>query len=265
MNDRFRRTDPGREDVVEGRQPVLEALRSGRGRIHKILVATGAAPGLGSLVHLALEMGIPVQQVERKSLDALSPSGSHQGVLALAAARDYVDLEEVVARSRDSSHPPLVIIADGVEDPRNLGALLRVAGAVGAGGVIIPKRRAAGLTSAVARASAGALEYIGVARVPNLASVLEELKGKGFWIVGMDSSQGVAPWEVDLTVPVAMVVGGEGRGLRRLLAEKCDFLVRLPMLGRLSSLNVVTAVAAVAYEAVRQRHAMNQGGPHQEN
>lgn len=230
---------------------MLEALRSGR-ELNRIMVARGAGGSVDEILHLARKAGVPVQRVERARLDALARSRAHQGVLAWGSPRAYVEVEDILRRARARSEPPLVLVLDGIQDPRNFGALLRTAEATGVHGAIIPKRRAAPLTPAAGKASAGAVEHLPVARVPNLARVLEELKEEGLWVVGAEAG-GRVPWEVDLAGPLALVIGGEGRGMGRLVREKCDILVGLPMLGHVSSLNAGAAAAAILYEAIRQK------------
>lgn len=243
------------EDRIVGRNPVLEALRAGR-PIHKLLIARGATEGSVRVIRAqAREQGIPVQEVDRARLDELAGTPHHQGVVALAAARAYVDVDTILARARQRGEDPLVLILDGIEDPQNLGSLIRTADACGAHGVIIPARRAAGLTAAVAKASAGAVEWVPVARVTNLARTLEALKAAGLWICGTGPDAPTAYYEARLTGPLGVVIGSEGRGMHRLVAEKCDFTVRIPMKGQVGSLNAAVAGAVILYEVVRQRAA----------
>lgn len=240
-------------ETVEGRNAVLEALRSGR-PLNKIFIARGIRPAfLAQLQQLARKRGVVVQEVDRKRLDEMAVTRNHQGVIAQAMPKEYVCLEDILAIARDRQEDPFLLLLDGIEDPYNLGALLRTAEAAGVHGVVIPKRRAAGLTAAVARASAGAVEYVAVARVPNLAQCIEELKSLSIWVVGSDPQGKDLYAGVDLTGPIAIVIGGEGHGIHRLVKEKCDFLVRLPMRGRISSLNASVAGSLVLYEVVRQR------------
>ncbi len=227
---------------IEGRNPVLEALRSGR-TINRILVAKGAREGsIREIVALARQQGIIVQEVARERLDAMARGRNHQGVIALAAAHRYWDLDEVLER-----------VLDGIEDPQNLGSLLRTADAAGVHGVIIPERRAVGLTETVAKVSAGAVEYVPVARVTNIARTLDLLKEQGYWVVGTHQQAEQLYYEAGLTGPLAVVIGSEGRGMSRLVGEKCDFTVRLPMLGHVTSLNAAVAGAILLYEIRRQR------------
>lgn len=237
-----------------GRHPVLEALRAGR-PINKILLAEGASPRLmAPLLAAAREQGVPVQQVPRRKLDELVPAAVHQGVAAAVAARAYAEVADLLARARERGEMPFLIVLDGIEDPHNLGAILRTADAVGAHGVIIPKRRSAQLTPAAVKASAGAAEHVPVARVANIARTLEGLKAEGLWVVGTDAQADQDYRTADYAVPLALVVGSEGRGMSRLVRETCDVLVRLPMVGRITSLNAAVAAALLMYEVFRARH-----------
>jgi 23S rRNA (guanosine2251-2'-O)-methyltransferase len=238
---------------LEGRNPVLEALRAGRA-INKLLVAKGSQEGsIRQIIALAKEAGIIVQEQDRSRLDALAEGRAHQGVIALVAAHRYYEVEEILERAKAKGEDPLVLILDGIEDPQNLGSLLRTADAVGAHGVIIPERRAVGLTETVAKVSAGAVEYVPVARVTNIARTIEELKEQGFWVVGTHQDGKELYYQARLTGPLAVVIGSEGKGIGRLVAEKCDFMVRLPMLGHVTSLNAAVAGAILLYEIRRQR------------
>ncbi|NLU36080.1 MAG: 23S rRNA (guanosine(2251)-2'-O)-methyltransferase RlmB [Clostridiales bacterium] len=240
------------EQIIEGRNPVLEALRSGR-TIDRLLVARGASEGtMREIISRARERGIKVQEEDRKRLDQISGSGSHQGVIAYAAPYQYAEVEEIIRRAKEKGEHPFLIILDEITDPQNLGAIIRTAECSGAHGVIIPKHRSAGLTPAVAKASAGAVEYMPVARVTNLARLLDQLKDQGIWVAGADMD-GTDYTGLDLTGPVALVIGSEGQGIRRLVKEKCDFLARIPMKGRIGSLNASVAAGILMYEVVRQR------------
>jgi len=240
-------------DNIEGRNPVLEALRAGR-TINKILVAKGEKEGsIRQIIALAREQGIVVQEVDRAKLDSISTSYSHQGVIALAAAKNYVDVDDILNAAEQKAEPPFIIVLDEINDSNNLGSILRTADAVGAHGIIIPKRRAVGLTSAVAKASAGAIEYVPVARVTNIAQTIEYLKKKNIWVVGTDANSEKSFYNSDLTGAIALVVGSEGEGIGRLVREKCDFTVSIPMMGKISSLNAAVAAAVVMYEIRRQR------------
>lgn len=235
-----------RYDQVEGLNAVLEALRGPR-EVEAVYVAKGARRE-----ELA-GAGVPIFEVEREELNRMSATRSHQGVIARVSPFRYVELDELVGTRGDE--PSLLLALDGVEDPMNLGSLLRVADAAGAGGVIIPKRRSTPVTPAVGRASAGAVEHTRIARVTNLPRALERLKSAGLWVVGAEADRGELYHEVDMTGPVVVVLGGEGRGLGRLVREHCDHLASIPMLGRVGSLNVAAAGAVLLFEAVRQRRA----------
>lgn len=238
--------------MLIGRNPVLEALRAGH-PLTRLLVARGVRSGaLLSLLTTARERGIPVQQVERERLEWIAGPG-HQGIVAYAAAKEYAELDDLLAAARERGEDPLIVLVDSLEDPHNLGSILRTADAVGAHGVVVPKHRNVGLTATVAKTSAGAVEYVPVARVGNLVQALAELKAAGLWVVGADQDAGEEFTQARLTGPLAVVVGGEGKGLSRLVREKCDFLVRLPMRGQVNSLNAGVAAAVLLYEILRQR------------
>lgn len=238
------------EGIVSGRRPVLEALKAGR-PVNKLMIAEGSEGGsLIEIIERAKEARIPISRVPRTSLERLA-GPSNQGVALSVAAREYVELEDVIAR--DTGQPPLIVILDEVNDPHNLGAILRSSEATGVQGIVLPKRRSVALTHTVAKASAGAVEYVPVARVNNLVQAIEELKAKGYWIVGTDVERATAYTEVDYKGPTALVIGAEGQGLTRLVKEHCDFLVKLPMLGVLQSLNASVATGVLLYEIVRQR------------
>ena len=240
-------------DNIEGRNPVLEALRAGR-TINKILIAKGEREGsIRQIIALAREQGVVVQEVDRAKLDNISTTYAHQGVIALAAAKDYVDVDEILNAAEQKGETPFIIILDEINDSSNLGSILRTADAVGAHGIIIPKRRAVGLTSTVSKASAGAIEYVPVARVTNIAQTIEYLKKKNVWVVGTDAGGEKPFYSSDLTGAVALVIGSEGEGIGRLVREKCDFIVSIPMMGKISSLNAAVAAAIVMYEIRRQR------------
>ncbi|PKM79670.1 MAG: 23S rRNA (guanosine(2251)-2'-O)-methyltransferase RlmB [Firmicutes bacterium HGW-Firmicutes-14] len=240
-------------DCIAGRNPVLEALKSGA-QIHRILVAGGAAKGsVNEITARARERGIAVQTVEKKYLDNLAGGVNHQGVAALVPAREYVEVDDILEVSRQKGEAPFILVLDGIEDPHNLGAIIRTADAAGVHGIIIPKRRAAGLTAAVAKASAGAVEYMPVARVTNLVQAVEKLKEHGCWVAAADMKGEVLWGNKGLSGPLACVIGGEGRGVSRLLREKCDFLVCIPMKGRVTSLNASVAAAILCYEVLRER------------
>lgn len=240
-------------DKLEGRNPVLEALKSNR-EINKILVAKGDREGsIKQIIALAREKGVIVQEVDRSKLDSLSVTHSHQGVIAYVSVKDYVELDDILEIANSKNEPAFIIILDEISDAYNLGSILRTANAVGAHGVVIPKRRAVGLTAAVSKASAGAVEYVPVARVTNLAQTIEYLKSKNIWVAGTDSSGEKPFFKSDLTGPIALVIGSEGEGMGRLIREKCDFVINIPMKGQISSLNAAVAGAVVMYEIFKQR------------
>lgn len=240
-----------REDVISGRNAVQEALRSGRS-IDSVLVARGERSGsLKVLLAKCRDQGLLVKEVDPRKLDALC-GPNHQGIAAVAACKETVQLERLFEIAEERGEPPFFVICDQLEDPHNLGAILRTAEAVGSHGVIIPKRRSVGLTSTVSKASAGAVEYMPVARVPNLVSAIQELKKRGVWVYGLDMD-GETWCGTNLRGPVAVVVGSEGQGLGRLVKEQCDQIVSLPMLGRINSLNASVACGILLYEVCRQR------------
>jgi 23S rRNA (guanosine2251-2'-O)-methyltransferase len=240
-------------DKLEGRNSVMEALKAGRS-INRIFVAKGEREGsISQIIALAKENRILIQEIDRAKLDAMSVTFSHQGVIALTAAKDYVEVDEILASAAESGRPPFLIILDEITDSHNLGSILRTANAAGVHGIIIPKRRAIGLTSVVSKASAGAIEYVPVARVTNIVQTIQNLKKQNIWVVGTDSSGGQSYFEKDLTGPVALVIGSEGEGMGKLVRESCDFVVNIPMMGQISSLNAAVAGAIVTYEIVRQR------------
>ena len=256
--DGYRRPDP-REEIeenenqLEGRNALTEALRSGR-TIDKVFIASGDTDR--SLQHLAAEAkkaGAVVVPVDRRKLDAMSTTRSHQGIIALAAAREYFTIDDILQEAADRGEAPLIIICDELSDPHNLGAILRSAECAGAHGVIIPKRRSVGLTATVAKAAAGAVEYMKVAKVSNINNAIAELKEKGVWVFGTAAEGSVPMYQADLTGPAAIVVGNEGDGMSQLVRKNCDMLVHIPMKGRISSLNASVAASILLYEAVRQR------------
>ena len=250
-----RRTPPPGENdgVIEGRNAVIEALRVGTS-IDKIYLARGETDtALGHIASTARNQGVVVVEADRRKLDGMSRTHSHQGVIALAAVRAYADLEDILAAAEQRGEPPLLVVCDELSDPHNLGAVIRTAECAGAHGVIIPKRRSAGLTAVVAKTSAGAVSHVPVARVANLPACLKELKKRGIWVFGSDAAGERVLYEADLKGPAAIVIGSEGTGMGRLVTETCDFLVRIPMNGKLNSLNASAAAAILLYEAVRQR------------
>lgn len=241
------------EGQLEGRNALQEALRSGR-TIDKVFIADGDTDrGLQRLAAEAKDAGAVVVSVDRRKLDAMSFTHAHQGVIALAAAHAYFTVDDILEEAASRGEAPLIVICDELSDPHNLGAILRSAECAGAHGVIIPKRRSAGLTSIVGKTSAGAVSYLPVARVPNIPALLKELQQQGVWIFGTAAEGTTSLYEADLKGPAAIVIGSEGDGMGRLVREGCDFLVSIPMKGRISSLNASAAAAILLYEAVRQR------------
>ena len=241
------------EGLIEGRNAVLEALRSGRTIDHVFLAEGDTDRALSRLAGMAREAGAVVKTADRRKLDAMSPTGAHQGVIAFAAAHAYSTVDEMLAEAESKGEAPLLVICDKLSDPHNLGAILRSAECAGAHGVIIPKRRSVGLTAVVGKSSAGAVEYMKVARVANLPAVIEDLKKRGIWIFGTAASGDRLLYDADLRGPAALVIGSEGFGMSRLVEERCDFLVRIPMMGHINSLNASAAASILLYEAVRQR------------
>ena len=243
------------DGMIEGRNAVLEALRAGT-PIDKIYLARGETDRtLGRIAAQARESGAVVVEVDRRKLDAMSATHSHQGVIAVAAAREYARVEDILEVAAQRGEAPLVVVCDEISDPHNLGAIIRTAECAGAHGVIIPKRRSAGLTAVVAKTSAGAVAHVPVARVPNIPALLKDLKKQGVWVFGTAADGTTALYDADLKGPAAIVIGSEGDGMTRLAAENCDFLVSIPMRGKLNSLNASAAAAILLYEAVRQRMA----------
>jgi 23S rRNA (guanosine2251-2'-O)-methyltransferase len=241
---------PNLENILSGRNPIREALRAGRD-LEKLMVAKGDLSGSArEIVAMAREKGVPIHEVDRVALERLSPA--HQGLVAIASAYKYSSLDDILARAAERGEEPLVVILDGITDPHNLGAIIRSAECAGAHGVIIPERRAAGLTAAAVKASAGAIEHLPVARVTNIVRLLAELKEKGLWILSAHTS-GEDYTAVDLSGPVALVVGSEGEGVSRLVLEKSDKRVMLPIRGRTESLNASVAAGILLYEVVRRR------------
>ncbi len=241
------------DGLIEGRNAVIEALRAGTA-IDKIYIARGETDAaLGHIASTARGKGIVVTECDRRKLDGMSRTHSHQGVIAVAAVREYVPVEDILAAAKAKGEPPLVVVCDELSDPHNLGAVIRTAECAGAHGVIIPRRRSAGLTAIVAKTSAGAVSHLPVARVANLTACLKELKERGLWVFGTAADGNVSLYGADLKGPAAIVIGSEGDGMGRLVREQCDFLVSIPMKGKINSLNASAAAAIVLYEAVRQR------------
>lgn len=237
---------------IEGRNAVIEAFRSGR-TIDKLFVLDGCKDGpVMTIKREAAKRGCPIKYVAKERLDQLSETGKHQGVIAYAAAYAYAEVEDILSKARKESEDPFIILLDNIEDPHNLGAIIRTANLAGAHGVIIPKNRAVGLTATVAKASAGALNYTPVAKVTNLGQTIEELQKEGLWFVCADMD-GTCMYDLDLKGPIGLVVGSEGSGVGRLVKEKCDFMAAIPMKGDIDSLNASVAAGVLAYEIVRQR------------
>jgi len=246
------------DELIEGRNPVQEALRAGR-PIHKLFVLRGGGGSLSPIVSQARSAGAVIVESDRRALDAMSTTGAHQGVIAMCAAHEFSTVEDILNRVAESERPALLVLCDGIQDPHNLGAIIRSAETAGAQGVIIGKHRSAGLTAACAKSAAGALEHVPVARVANLTNTIDELKKQGIWVYGAAGEGSSLASRTDLTGPAALVIGSEGFGLSRLVAEHCDALIRIPMLGKLNSLNASAAAAVLLFEAVRQRLDKTEG------
>jgi 23S rRNA (guanosine2251-2'-O)-methyltransferase len=241
---------------IYGLLPVLEALRAKARRLDRIIIADGARHDrLREIVQAAERLGVPIRREPRSALDRLTNKANHQGVVAITAASEYVDSHELIGRIDSST---ILILLDGVEDPQNLGAIIRTAECAGATAVILPERRAAHVTDSVAKTSAGAIEYLPISRVTNLSAFIEELKRHNVWVVGLEGGAKTVYTEFDYSGALALVFGGEGRGLHRLVRDRCDAVVSIPMRGRVSSLNVSVAVGIVLFEAVRQRSVRGQ-------
>ena len=252
----LRRSAPVEQEndgIIEGRNAVIEALRAGAA-IDKIYLQKGETDRtLGHIASKARAAGAVVVEADKRKLDAMSRTHAHQGVIAQAAVRAYASVDDILSAARDKGEQPLIVVCDELSDPHNLGAVIRTADAAGAHGVIIPKRRSAGLTAIVGKTSAGAVAHVPVARVPNLPALLKELKEEGVWVFGAAMGGATPLYQADLKGPAAIVIGSEGAGLGRLVKESCDFTVSIPMLGRINSLNASAAAAVLLYEAVRQR------------
>ena len=245
--------DAEADGLIEGRNAVTEALRAGTA-IDKIYVARGETDAtLGHIASTARNKGIVVVEADRRKLDFMSRTKSHQGVIAVAAVREYAEVEDILNAAKEKGEAPLIVVCDELSDPHNLGAVIRTAECAGAHGVIIPKRRSAGLTAIVAKTSAGAVSHLPVARVPNLVSLLKDLKAQGLWVYGTAAEGTTELYKADLKGPAVIIIGSEGDGMGRLVREECDFLVSIPMRGKVNSLNASAAAAIVLYEAVRQR------------
>ena len=253
----YRKRPPQRDaeadGVIEGRNAVIEALRAGTA-IDKIYLAKGDTDSaLGHIANTARANGVVVVNADRRKLDEMSRTHAHQGVIAVAAVREYASIEDIFRRAEEQGEAPLIVLCDELSDPHHLGAVIRTAECAGAHGVVIPKRRSAGLTAIVAKTSAGAVSHIPVARVPNLTALMKELQKRGVWIFGAEMNGTTSLYEADLKGPAAIVIGSEGSGMSRLVAETCDFTVSIPMKGKINSLNASAAAAILLYEAVRQR------------
>lgn len=253
-NDRFGTDGETGNGAVIGRNAVRELLKSGR-TIDKLLVRRGDREGsIVVLVAEAVDRGIPVVEVDKSKLDAISGFAPHQGVVALASEKEYCEVDDILAIAAERGEKPIIVIADGITDPYNLGALIRCAEGVGAHGLIIPKRRASGLTPLVSKASAGAIEHLAIAKVANIASTIESLKKKGIWTFAAEAG-GDAYYDTDMRVPCALVFGSEGEGVSHLVKEKCDYIVSIPMYGNVNSFNVSTAAAVILAEVSKQHRA----------
>ena len=245
--------DAEADGIIEGRNAVIEALRAGT-TIDKIFIQKGETDKtLGHIASTARAAGVVVVDADKRKLDFMSRTHAHQGVIALTSVREYVSVEDILNIAREKGENPLIVVCDEISDPHNLGAIIRTAECAGAHGVVIPTRRSAGLTSIVAKTSAGAVSYVPVARVPNIPALLEQLQKEGVWVFGTAAEGTSDLYSADLEGPAAIVIGSEGDGMTRLVREKCDFLVSIPMKGKISSLNASAAAAILLYEAVRQR------------
>ncbi|MFC7787213.1 MULTISPECIES: 23S rRNA (guanosine(2251)-2'-O)-methyltransferase RlmB [Rossellomorea] len=245
------------KDFIGGRNPVMEALKSGRD-INKIWIAEGSQKGsIQQIVGLAKESNVMVQYVPKKKIEQMVAE-NHQGVVASVAAYQYAEIDDLFHRAEQKGEDPFILILDELEDPHNLGSIMRTADAAGAHGIIIPKRRAVGLTSTVAKASTGAIEHIPVARVTNLSRAVDELKERGVWVAGTDAKGKQDFRQLDGTLPIGLIIGSEGKGMSRILRDKCDFLVQLPMVGHVTSLNASVAASILMYEVYRKRHPLGE-------
>ena len=241
-------------DKVIGRNPVAEAIKSGR-EIDKIMVKKGEIEGsLRPIIKKARDMGIPVIEADKNKLSELAEGGNHQGVIAIVAAHDYASVDDIFKKAEEKGEPPFIVILDKITDPHNLGSIIRTANCAGVHGIIIPKRGSVGLSEVVAKTSAGAIEYVPVAKVTNIAQTIDALKEKGVWVAGAEAG-GDTMYKTDLSGSMALVIGSEGEGISRLVKEKCDFLVEIPMFGDVNSLNASVAAAVLMYEVVRRRNS----------
>lgn len=241
------------EEFVAGRNSVAEVLKSGRS-INKILVAKGERHGaIREIIGQARSQGLVVQEVEPAKLDQITEGVRHQGVVAMVAPVAYAEIEDILGKAQENGEQPFIVLLDELEDPHNVGAILRTSDATGVHGVLLPKRRSSPLTATVAKTSAGAVEYVPVARIGNISQTLKKLKKQGLWVVGADMDGDKNYYEADLTGPIVVVVGSEGQGMGRLTKEECDFVVRIPMKGKITSLNASVACSLLLYEVLRQR------------
>jgi len=239
---------------IFGKNPVLEALKAGRS-LNKILIlkSIGTSDAVEEIIRLSRKIKVPFEWVDKKIIDQKSGGVRHQGILAFASPKEYQDVEDILDAAKDKGEAPLIVVLDGIEDPHNLGAIIRTAECAGAHGVIIPKRRASPLTETVAKTSAGAIEHIAVARVTNIRDEIKKLKEKGIWVVGLDERAEKSLTQADLKLPTAIVIGSEGKGMSKHIKESCELLVSIPMKGKIGSLNASVAASIIMYEAVRQR------------
>ncbi|ALS80127.1 23S rRNA (guanosine(2251)-2'-O)-methyltransferase RlmB [Planococcus kocurii] len=243
-------------EIIGGKNPVLEALRADRD-INKIWIAEGVQKkGITELLQLAKDRGVIVQSVPKKKIDGLTDT-NHQGIAAAVAAYNYASLDDLFDAASAKSEDPFFLILDELEDPHNLGSIMRTADAIGVHGLIIPKRRAVGLTGVVAKASTGAIEHVPVVRINNLSQTVDELKKRGVWIAGTDAKESVDYRKMDASLPLAVIIGSEGKGMSRILREKCDFLYQLPMVGHVTSLNASVAASLLMYEVYRKRNPLD--------
>lgn len=242
------------EEYIGGKHSVMEAIRAGR-TINKIWIAENAQKQFaGPIVAEAKNLGILVQFTDKRKLDQMVEGLQHQGVIAQVAAYEYVEVDDILAKAKALGQDPFILILDEIEDPHNLGSILRTADCTGVHGVIIPKRRSVGLTATVSKTSAGAVEYVPVARVTNISQTIEQLKEQGVWVAGTDVTAAQDVYKANFSMPIALVIGNEGKGVGRLIKERCDFLVKLPMAGNVNSLNASVAAGVLMYEVVRQRN-----------
>ncbi|ADC49749.1 tRNA/rRNA methyltransferase [Alkalihalophilus pseudofirmus OF4] len=245
-----------KQEFILGKNPVIEALRAGHA-INKIWIAEGSNKGqMTKVVQLAKEQGVLIQNAPKKKLEQLVDSSNHQGVVASIAAYEYAEMDDLFALAEKRGEEPFFLILDEIEDPHNLGSIMRTADAAGAHGIIIPKRRAVGLTQTVAKASTGAIEYIPVVRVTNIARTMDDLKKRGLWFAGTDAKGSADYRQASFDMPIGLVIGSEGKGISRLIKEKCDFLIQIPMVGQVTSLNASVAASLLMYEVYRRRHPL---------